>query len=180
MQQHVGRVVVDLRGPDRVDEGQVVGDRARMRHQVGNPAPALPILSERRDRPHHRERRLGVGHGRHLGVALHRRRDLLAVAPDHLGLVVEGVDLADRALHVDVDHALGLGGELAGGQLAEVRAGVAAGHRARARRPRHAAAQQFGRRDGAQAHAGAEDGPAREVGQFLRIDRDLLVHVHPS
>ncbi len=43
-----------------------------------------------------------------------------------------------------------------------------------------AAAEQLGRRDRAQAHRGAQDGAAADVGQLLRIDVDLLVHFHPS
>ena len=136
-EQQLGRGVVELVGVHRVDEAQLVGHVGQVRHGVGEPDARLAVLGELPPRAQQLGRAGGEGEALALGELVGAR---LAVALDQLRLVVEQIEVRRRAGQVDVDHPLGLGGEvrLLGGQAgcpAAQRAAVAGRWLSRAARP---------------------------------------------
>ena len=101
------RVVIDVLGVHALDEAELVGDRARVRQEVADPGAALAALLERAQRTDDRERGLAARHRRQALRLAHRGRQVLAVHALERRLVVERVDVRDRAEHVQADHAFG-------------------------------------------------------------------------
>ena len=87
-----------------MNERNVVRARADVRHEVADPFATLAVLLPAP----------GAGHAI-AWIALKQldllaRIEGLAVAANELGLVIEGIDLADNAGTEDLQHTPGLGG----------------------------------------------------------------------
>ena len=101
--------VVELVGPHRFDEADLVDDFLEMGQPVGDPLAALAGLVEGELRAEHLRHALDEGELLAFEVFL---RALLAVELGEFRLVVEELELARRAGHVQVDHALCLRSEV--------------------------------------------------------------------
>ena len=172
------RLVVDRRGVHRADEAHVLRDAAGVGQEFRQPEAVLVVLEavEAELRRRDGEARLPARH----------RREALAV-PDRVGqvlvevlgearLVVVEVELARRALHVHVDDALRLRGEVRRGRGGTARRepgvrGQAVGAEDRRRRVR-ARTHELGERRATEARAERagdlpEEAAARQVEEVL-------------
>ena len=105
-------VVVDRVGVDAAHDAQVVDHLRRVGQRLRDLGAALAVAREvelaRRDR----EARLAGGHRRDALAVADRVGELLVEHVAELRLPVEGLELAGRAGHEQVDDPLGLGGEV--------------------------------------------------------------------
>ena len=111
---HVGdrRLVVDRLGVHAPDEAHVVDHPGRVGQQLADPHAALAVPGELVLRRGDREPLLARGHRRQPLAHPDRVGQVLVVELVHLRLVVVQVHLRRPADHVQVDHLLGLGGEV--------------------------------------------------------------------
>jgi hypothetical protein len=112
--------VIEEIGGAGLDDGQVVDDPGRVRHQVGNPGAALPVASEGPSRAE----QLGAVAGRHERKAFpgdERVGHGLTVEFVEARLVVEEVQLAGAARHEEIDHRLRPGRKVRGLRRGRIR-----------------------------------------------------------
>ena len=107
--ERVRRVVIDLLGPHRADDADVVGDAADVREQLADLLAGLAELLEAVLRAEADQ--LLALQLRDLLALGERLRHRLAVHLGELGLVVEGFEVRRAAGLVEEDDALGLGRE---------------------------------------------------------------------
>ena len=96
--------MIELIGPHRPDQTDVIDDRSEMRQHLRNLYAALAMTRKPKLRPHDR------GVGTNEGVPLttnHRRREGLSLQLGQLRLVVEEVELTGSARHEEVNDPLG-------------------------------------------------------------------------
>lgn len=97
------RGVIRRFGEHRMDEGELVGDRAQMGKQLRDPQSALATLLEfpvgLAQEPHLPEKNVGA----------HVADERLAMQPFELRLVVERIDLAEAPAEKDVNGPFGFG-----------------------------------------------------------------------
>ena len=107
--QDLRRGVIERIAVHRLDDGDVVGHVGEVRQQLGQFRAALAVPGELELRAE----QLGVGVDERGAIALEQiGRRQLAVPFGQFRLVVEQFQVARPAGHEQVDHALGLGGEV--------------------------------------------------------------------
>ena len=111
VEEELGGGVVELVGVHRLDEADVIDVPGEAGHAVGDPGAGLAVLLEGEDGAEELWGAFDEGEGfafEELG------RAVFEVVFDELGLVVEKFLLGRGAGHVEVDDALGLGGNHGG------------------------------------------------------------------
>src|SRR5262249_987021 len=112
-----GRLVVDGLGVHAADEAQVIDHAGGPRQQLAHPHAALPAPLELELRRRDREAGLAAGHRRQPPAHAERVGRVLVVPLAHFRLVVVEVHLRGAADHVQVNHLLGLAGEVRAGRV---------------------------------------------------------------
>ena len=103
----MGRVVVDLFGHHRTNNGDVIDHLCRMGEKIAHHLTAMPVLAELGLMTENSQGlALQLGNGLPLGKGL---RHGLAVHLVEFGLVVEGFEMGRTTRHAQEDHAFGLG-----------------------------------------------------------------------
>jgi hypothetical protein len=100
--------VIHLRRVHRLDEGDVVHNRAEMRQEPTKPPPALAMLPERHDRRQHSFALLPLSHRAQPLIFMNRLRQLLPAKFFHLRLVIEHVDVRRSSILQQVNDMLHL------------------------------------------------------------------------
>ena len=112
MEEEGGGAVGDALGAEGVEEGEVVDSAVDLGEEVGAPSSAFAVLGELPGGFHYPLRNAALaGVGEDAGVV---EGHLLAVVFCEAGFVVEGIDLADSALHEEEDDAPGSGEKMRG------------------------------------------------------------------
>src|SRR5207237_2656373 len=92
-----GRVVVDRLGVHRLDDGDVVHDRAHVRQQLADPSATVTTRNKVKRGGHARKRLLKRRHAGHALAHAHGAGQFGAVVLAELRLVVEQVDVRGAA-----------------------------------------------------------------------------------
>ena len=165
------RLVVDGLRVHRVHEAEVLRDTAGVGDELGQHDAVLVVgvAVEAELAGRHREAALAARHGGDALAVADGIRQVLVEARHQLRLVVVEVELAGRALHVEVDDTLGLGREVRAGKR---RRGRAVCHHRRRTVRRGAATKEPGKRRGTEPRADGgrrhtEEPPARHVEEVL-------------
>ena len=103
--------MIDLLGVHRLDETNLVGDRANAGQEFAEPSATLAVLAELELRRLDRQFLLG-GHCRQPLAHAHRRRQLLAAPRLQARLVVEQIGVGGRAGLGEINHPLSFGRKL--------------------------------------------------------------------
>ena len=163
-------LVVDGLRVHRMHEAEVLRHAAGVRDELGQHDAVLVVgvAVEAELAGRHREAALAARHGGDALAVADGIRQVLVEARQELRLVVVEVELAGRALHVEVDDALGLGREVGAGK----RRGSRAGHCLSCALRRGASAKETGKRRGTEPRADGgrrhpEEPPTRHVEEVL-------------
>ncbi len=109
---HIHRLVAERVEGSLVERKEVIRDSPEVGEQFAEPRPAASVLFPRKHRSYARKRLLPAGHAGDPLPHANRRREFLAVVLLQGRLVVKQVDMRRAAGLEQIDHPLGLGGEV--------------------------------------------------------------------
>ena len=107
-----GGVMIDGGGVDGFDDGEFVDDFGGVGEEFADPAAGFAVLGEFEHGGGDREAGLAAGHGGDALAVADAFREVFVEVGLELGFVVPEVELGRGAVHVEVDEALGFGGEV--------------------------------------------------------------------